>query len=299
MPCALLHAFAQPAQLDAVPSWVSQPTAAPQSAKPAVQLLWAQIPVAQEALAFGKEQNTPHAPQSVNVRMLVSQPLSGMPSQSLKPASHVGEQPLAVQLVAPCALLHASPHAVQLATVPSWVSQPVAAVQSAKPALQLLAEHTPPPHDSLEFGMSHGCPHEPQFATDQIEVSQPFSGLGSQLSQPPLQLGTHPLALQLVVPWAFEQALPHDLQFETVPSAVSQPAALVQSAKLPVQPCTTQLPVLHDSVALGKSQVTPQSPQLELTRTLVSQPLPRAPSQLFQPASQVGVQPPAAQLVAP
>ena len=68
-----------------------------------------------------------------------------MVSQSLKPASQVGEQPLAVQAVAPCALLHASPQAVQLATVPSCVSQPVAAVQSAKPALQLVAEHTPPP----------------------------------------------------------------------------------------------------------------------------------------------------------
>lgn len=57
--------------------------------------------------------------------------------------------------------------------------------------------------------------------------------------------------------------------------------------------------MLQDSVALGKSQVTPQSPQLELARTLVSQPLPSAPSQLFQPASQVGVQPLAAQAVAP
>jgi hypothetical protein len=172
-------------------------------------------------------------------------------------------------------------------------------VQSAKPALQLVAEHTPPPQDSLEFGMSHNCPHAPQFETDQIEVSQPFSWLGSQLSQPALQLGTQPLALQLVVPCAFEHALPHDLQLETVPSAVSQPAALVQSAKFPVQPWTTQVPVLHDSLALGKSQVTPQSPQLELARTLVSQPLPSAPSQLFQPPSQVGAQPFAPQLVAP
>jgi hypothetical protein len=147
--------------------------------------------------------------------------------------------------------------------------------------------------------MSHFCPQAPQLATAQIEVSQPFSVLASQVSQPALQLGAQPLALQLVVPCAFEQALPQALQLERVPSAVSQPAALVQSAKFPVQPETRQVPVAQDSVAFGRSQVTPQSPQSLLERTLVSQPLPSLPSQLFQPASQVGVQPLAPQLVAP
>lgn len=299
VPCALLQALPQLAQFDGVPSWVSQPAAALQSAKPELHAVGVHVPVLHDAPEFGKEHDTPHAPQSVKVRMLRSQPLSGMPSQSLKPASQLGEQPLAVQAVVPCALVQASPQAVQLVSVPSWVSQPVAAVQSANPALQTVAEHTPPPQDSLEFGMSHFSPQVPQFETVQIEVSQPFSALASQVSQPALQLGTQPLALQLVVPWPFEQALPQLLQFETVPSAVSQPAALVQSAKLPVQPETRQAPVEQDSVAFGRSQVTPQSPQLVLARTLVSQPLPRLPSQLFQPASQVGVQPFAPQLVAP
>jgi hypothetical protein len=295
----LLQALPQPAQFEAVPSWVSQPAAALQSANPAAQLLSVQVPVAQLALAFGNEQATPHAPQAPRVRMLVSQPLSGMPSQSLKPASQVGAQPLAVQLVAPWALLQLSPQAVQLLSVPSAVSQPVMAVQSANPALQLLAVQLPPPQDSLEFGMSQLCPQAPQFETDQIEVSQPFSGLASQVSQPWLQLGTQPLALQLLVPCALEQALPQLLQFASVPSGVSQPAAPVQSAKPAPQLEIRQVPVAHDSLALARSQVTPQSPQFPSARTLVSQPLPRLPSQLFQPASQLGVQPLAAQLVAP
>jgi hypothetical protein len=42
-----------------------------------------------------------------------------------------------VQTLVPCALLQALPQLAQLEGVPSWVSQPAAALQSAKPDLQL------------------------------------------------------------------------------------------------------------------------------------------------------------------
>ncbi len=59
---------------------------------------------------------TPQLPQLAAVARSASQPLSGLPSQLLKPASQVatqskGAEPL--QPLAPCALLHALPHAAQ------------------------------------------------------------------------------------------------------------------------------------------------------------------------------------------
>ena len=192
-----------------------------------------------------------------------------------------------------------SPQARQLVRVPIWVSQPAAAVQSAKPALQLTAEHVPPPQDSAEFGMSHCSPQVPQLFTLQIEVSQPFCALVSQVSQPGLQVGTQPLLWQLVVPCALKQPSPQPRQFDKLPSAVSQPAALVQSAKPLLQVSRVHVPVAHDSLAFGRSQSTPQSPQSLSVRVLVSQPLARLPSQLLKPASQLGVQTLAVQLVRP
>lgn len=80
------------------------------------------------------------------------------------------------------------------------------------------------------------------------------------------------------------------MQFASVPSGVSQPvpAFMSQLPKAPVQPTSAQLPVEHDSVAFARSQSTSQSPQSVSVRMLRSQPLPRFPSQLFQPASHVG-----------
>ena len=40
----------------------------------------------------------------------------------------------------------------------------------------------------------------------------------------------------VVEPWAFVQAMPQAEQVDTVPSVVSQPAAIVQSAKPALQP---------------------------------------------------------------
>jgi hypothetical protein len=65
-------------------------------------------------------------------------------------------------------------------------------------------------------------------------VSQPSSGFELQLRKKPLQVGEQSyvpgIPVQAFVPWAFVQALPHAAQFVAVPSWVSQPAAVVQSA---------------------------------------------------------------------
>jgi hypothetical protein len=94
-----------------------------------------QVPLAQEAAALANEQGTPQSPQLVRLVTLCSQPLSGSPSQLLKPAAQLGAQSklpgLPAHRAEPCGLLQSSPQLEQLAAVPSAVSQPGALVQSA------------------------------------------------------------------------------------------------------------------------------------------------------------------------
>ena len=92
VPLALLQASPQLAQLASVPRVVSQPAAAVQSPKPALQVPMVQVPVAHDAAAFGKPHATPQSPQLVSERMFVSQPFSTLVSQLLKPVAHVGVQ---------------------------------------------------------------------------------------------------------------------------------------------------------------------------------------------------------------
>ena len=92
------------------------------------------------------------------------------------------------------------------------------------------------------------------------------------------------------MPCAFEHVLPHDMQFVTVPSGVSQPVAgfMSQLPKPPAQAPSMHVPIEQDSAAFARSQSTSQSPQSVSERMLRSQPLRGLPSQLFQPASHVG-----------
>jgi hypothetical protein len=61
-------------------------------------------------------------------------------------------------------------------------------------------------------------------------VSQPFGRLASQSPNPLLQLGEHADPAQLVVPWAFAQAVVHEPQWAVeVASGTSQPLAAVAS----------------------------------------------------------------------
>jgi hypothetical protein len=184
VPWALVQVFPHAAQFDAVPSVVSQPAVPEQSAKPALQVPMVQVPVEQDAAAFGNEHAVLQSPQSDSVRVLRSQPLSRSPSQLFQPASHVGEQPLPPQVVVPCGLVQASPQARQFDTVPSVVSQSGIVSQFANPVAHATEVQVPPPHDSLDCGMSHTLPHEPQFAMLKIDVSQTSPGSLLQSSQP-------------------------------------------------------------------------------------------------------------------
>ena len=103
-----------------------------QFAKFALQLMIAQLPVAQVAVALALLHDAPQAPQFVSELSCVSQPLSLLPSQSPQPIAQVGSQPVAPQAVLPWALVQASPHARQSLVVPSRVSHPASALQSAQ-----------------------------------------------------------------------------------------------------------------------------------------------------------------------
>jgi hypothetical protein len=92
VPCEFVQVSPQAPQFAGVPSWVSQPGDVVQLPNPAEQLESAQLPVLHEVTAFGKEQVTPQSPQSVLVRISRSQPLSGLPSQLLKPVPQLGAQ---------------------------------------------------------------------------------------------------------------------------------------------------------------------------------------------------------------
>jgi len=83
------------------------------------------------------------------------------------------------------------PHEAQLLLVPSWVSQPGALVQSTNPALQPVRVQVPLVQDSLAFGRSQAVLQLPQFVSEFSCVSQPLSGLPSQLRQPVSQVGEH------------------------------------------------------------------------------------------------------------
>lgn len=78
------HAMPQAPQLVTVRSEVSHPfVGSPsQSSQPASHAATAHVPVAQVAVAFGKEQATPQPPQCVVVVRGCSQPVASSPSQS-------------------------------------------------------------------------------------------------------------------------------------------------------------------------------------------------------------------------
>jgi hypothetical protein len=157
----------------------------------------------------------------------------------------------------------------------------------------------PVAHDAAAFGKLQAALQTPQSVSVLSAVSQPLFGFESQLSKPPVQVGLQPLAVQLVVPWPFVHTSVHDRQCAVVPSAVSQPAAAVQSPKpLSQAPCV-QTPVPHVAAACGNAQVRWHMPQSVRVLSGVSQPFAALPSQSPQPMAQVGVQPLAPHAVVP
>jgi hypothetical protein len=148
-----------------------------------LQLEILQLPVAQLAVAFAREQAVLHAPQWVSVSSLVSQPLPMLPSQLPKPAAHVIVQLPPLHPGVPFAPPQIKPQAPQLlGSVPVAVSQPFAGLpsQSMKPGAQV-GVHTPAVHATWPFGFRHFFPQAPQwFRFVVTSSSQPLFGLLSQ-----------------------------------------------------------------------------------------------------------------------
>jgi hypothetical protein len=89
VPLAFVHASVQERQRAVVPSVDSQLPFASQSTAGAVhEVIW-HVPVAQVSPEFGMSQPLPQVPQSVSVRVDVSQPLAALPSHWSQPALQV------------------------------------------------------------------------------------------------------------------------------------------------------------------------------------------------------------------
>jgi hypothetical protein len=119
----------------------------------------------------------------------------------------------------------ALPQALQLAAVPSGVSQPFAVLPSqfAKPALQLAMAQAPAVHVLLALGSEHVRPHAPQLLSlfcvlTQVMPQRVSPGAQPVPQAPPLQMGVAP-----------EHALAHMPQLDAVSRALSQPLALLLS----------------------------------------------------------------------
>ena len=236
VPFCALQMWPQALQFVTVLSCVSQLPFESQSSKPAAHVVARHAPVLHDSLEFAMSHAVPQVWQSVRLVRLVSQPLFGFESQL--PQSdplQVKVQPLVVlQAVVPCPFVHASPQLRQFESVPFWVSQPAWLVQSKKPELQADTLHVPVAQVEVAFGRLHVTPQSPQLVSVCRSVSQPFPALPSQLLNPLAQLGLHAkfgaVPAHDVVPCVFAHPSPHAAQFELVPSCVSQPAWLEQSA---------------------------------------------------------------------
>lgn len=92
-----------------------------------------------------------------------------------------------VPLVHAWPLPHATLHPPQLAVVLSWVSQPLAVVQSPKPVLQAPIVHTPVLlHVAAALAKLHAMLQPPQSVSVVVERSQPLPGRPSQSAKPAL-----------------------------------------------------------------------------------------------------------------
>jgi hypothetical protein len=284
---ARVQVVPQPPQFETVVSGASQPFAAlaSQLPKPGLQAPRAQLPVAQLEAAFDITQGVPHAPQSVAVVSGASQPLTAPRSQLPKPELQPSSVQLpAEQLAVAWARVHAAPHAPQLASVSSEVSQPLAAIesQSAKPALQEAVSQFPAAQVGVASARVQAVPHAPQLVSVVRVDSQPLDSFRSQL--PKLEL--HVVSAQVPVahveaPLGREHAVPQEPQLASVVSGVSQPleATRSQSPKPASHETTRQIEPLQLAPAFGGSHTVPQAPQFASPSSEVSQPLEATRSQ--------------------
>lgn len=150
-----------------------------------------QAPTAQEAVALGNAQGTPHAPQFVSVRMFVSQPSAVDMLQSSVPDMQVVTRQVPVaQLPVPPAGAQTAPQVPQSVSVTSGVSQPLVALPSQSPhrGLHDSMRHVPVAQVEVAFGTPHTTPHAAQCEAVVSDCSQPFIGRPSQSPQPGAQV---------------------------------------------------------------------------------------------------------------
>lgn len=172
------------------------------------------------------------------------------------------------------------------------VSQPLDAAKSQlpKPVVQLPSEQVPVEQLSVAFVSAQAALHAPQCVSEVSATSQPLFTSPSQSPKPAAHATRAQLPdEQVVVAFACAQVVLHPPQFWLVLVAVSQPfrALPSQSLKPVLHAVIAQVPVAHDTLALGRLHAVPQAPQLAVVRNDVSQPFCAAPSQLAKFALQV------------
>jgi hypothetical protein len=248
-------------------------------------------PEVQLGVPVGHTQTLPQVPQLLTfVRLSVSHPFAGLPSQSPHPVVHVGTHSPDTHEVPPWAFTQLTPQAPQLVVEVIAVSQPLLPLpsQSANPGEQA-GTHTPATQEVVPLALRHLAPHAPQWFTSVcVLVSHPLLALLSQLANPALHCGLHAPDTQAVVPFGFEQAAPQLPQLLVVASEASHPlVTLLSQLPNPALHTIAQLPRVHDGVPLALLHAAPQAPQwLVLVLVLVSQPLAALLSQLPNPALQ-------------
>lgn len=173
---------------------------------------------------------TPQPPQSLAVSRLASQPFDAIPSQSAQPGSQatIAQLPLA-HVSLPCASAHVVPHAPQLDSVSSGVSQPSLAIalQSPRPGSHAAIPHPAGVHPGAPRSTApHASPHAVQSVVVPSATSHPSATSPLQSAQPGSHAETrHVPPLHDPVACEGAQGEPHAPQCAIPTSGVSHPSA--------------------------------------------------------------------------
>jgi hypothetical protein len=300
-----LHALLQLPQLAALlVTFFSQPSSAPvagrlQLAKPSAHVEL-HVPLLQLLdITFWVPHARAQAPQWFwLVLRSTSQPLASLLSQLPHPAlQDCTMQTPYRQVEVAFGRLHGVPHAPQLLRVYRSVSQPLAGLLSQLPQpAEHVGEQTPATHEVVPCAFAQVVPHAPQFDVVFSCVSHPFVSLPSQFPHPALhERMLHEPVEQVAVAFARVHCVAQAPQLARVLSGVSHPLASLLS-QLPhpgLHEKILHAPVEHVAVAFTRVHGVAQAPQSSRLVSCVSQPLAPSPSQLPQPAVQVGTHVPA------
>jgi len=291
VPLVVLQTVLQDPQCSGLLRLVSQPLAGllSQSPKPEAQAI-PQLPAVQVGVPPAVEHLVPQALQLlISVLRLTSQPLAGLPSQSLKPALHapMAQVPL-LQVAAALANAHLVPQALQLLTsVLRLTSQPLVlfgASQFPKPAVHAPIVQVLLTQLAAALVNAHLVPQPPQlFASFVVFVAQVAPG--GQVARPaPQVLYPHTPAVHTGVPPVVGHLVPQALQLLTSEFRLTSHPLVGLASQLAnpaLQVPMAQVPLLHVAEALVYAQTVLQLLQWAgSVLRLISQPLAAAPSQL-------------------